>query len=68
MIHVRTWNGDSTTKEAPTVQVTMTGLQDLKKLQALLNRALNTVPEFGEDWFEFSDKLTEYLEKVSPPT
>ena len=50
----------------PTLEITLTGLQDLKKFQILLNRALKVAPEFGEDWFQLCDKLTEYLEKVSP--
>ena len=54
--------------EDPKIQVTLTGLQDLRKFQAFLNRALNVAPEFGEDWFKLCDKLTEYLERVSPPT
>ena len=55
-------------EEEPKIVITFSGLQDLKKLQALFNRALNAAPDFGEDWFQLCDKLTEYLEKVSPPT
>lgn len=61
MIHVRTWTGDEITKEEPTIQFTLTGRADLLKLQALLDRALNCAPEFGEDWFALSDRLDQFL-------
>lgn len=61
MIHVRTWTGDEIAPEDPTIQFTLTGRADLLKLQALLARALNCAPEFGEDWFALSDKLDQFL-------
>lgn len=61
MIHARTWTGDDITNEDPTIQFTITGRNDLQKLQALLNRSLNCAPEFGEDWFALSDKLEKFL-------
>ncbi len=61
MIHVRAWTGDEITKEDPTLQFTITGRTDLLKLQALLDRALNTAPEFGQDWFDLSAKLDQFL-------
>jgi len=63
MIHVRTWVGDEIVPEDPTVQFTITSRTDLLKLQALLHRALNCAPEFGQSWFELSDKLDEFLIK-----
>lgn len=61
MIHVRTWIGDDITNEDPTIQITLGGRTDLLKLQALLQRALNCAPEFGQSWFELSDHLDEFL-------
>jgi hypothetical protein len=63
MIHVRTWIGDDIAPEDPTIQITLTGRADLLKLQALLSRALNCAPEFGQDWFELSDRLEKFLEQ-----
>lgn len=68
-IHARTWgpyadldeNGDPIFTEDPTLQLTLTGRADLLKLQALLDRALNCAPEFGEDWFALSDRLDQFL-------
>ena len=65
MIHVLIKQYDPIYPE-PSLKITISSLQDLKKLQILLNRALNVVPEFGEDWFNLCDKLTEYIKKVSP--
>lgn len=61
MIHVRAWSGDENAPEDPTIQITISGSQDLQKLQALLNRSLNCAPEFGTDWFQFSDKLEQFM-------
>ena len=63
MIHARAWTGDDITNEEPTLQFTITGRADLLKLQALLDRALNCAPDFGDDWFALSDKLGQFLEE-----
>ena len=61
MIHVRTWVGDDVVPEDPTLHFYISGRADLLKLQALLDRALNCAPEFGEDWFALSDRLDQFL-------
>lgn len=66
MIHCRAWKGDEITEEDPTLQITITGMGDLKKLKELLNRSLNCAPEFGKDWFELSDRLEKFLADQSP--
>lgn len=66
-IHVRAWSGDEITQEEETLQITISGKQDLQKLQALLNRSLNCAPEFGADWFAMSAKLEEFMIKNNIP-
>ena len=76
MIHARTWgpyadldeNGDPVFTEDATIQFTITGKQDLQKLQALLNRSLNCAPEFGADWFTLADKLEKFMIANNIPT
>ena len=48
-------------EEYPALVITISGNQDLQKLQALLNRSLNCAPEFGVDWFALSDRLDQFL-------
>lgn len=61
-IHTRTYGSitEPNSPEEPTLQLIFTG-KDLLKFQALLNRALNTAPEFGKDWFTLSSRLDNFL-------
>lgn len=64
MIHVRAWKGslpNELVKEDPTLQITISGVDELTKLYGLLQRSLNCAPEFGKDWFALSDKLEQFL-------
>lgn len=65
MITVRTFTQeDHATPESPdepVIRMTISGRADLQKLQALLNRSLNCAPEFGQEWFELSDRLNDFL-------
>lgn len=75
MIHVLASSGISPELAAQTdippepayLRFTVSGREDLQKLNAILNRALNTAPEFGEDWFVFSAKLEEFMAKNNIP-
>jgi len=59
MIYVRTFS--AVEAPDPLLQITISGTQDLQKLQALLNRSLNCAPEFGPDWFALSDRLEQFM-------
>jgi len=52
---------DPNAPEDHSLRIWVTGRADLLKLQALLDRALNCAPEFGEDWFALSDRLDQFL-------
>lgn len=70
-IHVVQMSGtDEFAQEDPAIRIWITGRVDLLKLQALLGRALNCAPEFGEDWFALSDKLDKFLaaQNIHRPT
>jgi hypothetical protein len=53
---------DPNAPEDSSVRIWVTGRTDLLRLQALLNRSLNTAPELGADWFKLSDDLAIFLE------
>lgn len=64
MIHVRAWKGsedEGAVREDDTLQITLTGLTDIRQLQVVLNRCLNCAPEFGSDWFELSDRVHKFI-------
>ncbi len=71
MIHVRAMasyadrdqHGDVIMSESATLQFSLVGLETIKKLDQLLDRSLNCAPEFGEDWFQLSDKVKEFIKK-----
>ena len=46
--------------EEARLNIDFTGV-DLLKFQALLNRALNTAPEFGKDWFALSAGADKFI-------
>jgi hypothetical protein len=54
---------DPNAPEDSSVRIWVTGRTDLLRLQALLNRSLNTAPELGADWFKLSDDLAIFLEQ-----
>jgi hypothetical protein len=54
---------DPNAPEDSSVRIYVTGRTDLLRLQALLNRSLNTAPELGADWFKLSDDLAIFLEQ-----
>lgn len=64
MIHLTTLPAnDPIAPEDSSVRIWVTGRTDLLRLQALLNRSLNTAPELGADWFKLSDDLALFLEQ-----
>lgn len=69
MIRITTLSGtDLHTPEDPAIRMWVTGRSDILKLQALVNRALNTAPEFGEDWFALAAGLDKFIteQKLEP--
>ena len=69
MIHVLSSSGISSglaaqadiPPEPAYLRFTVSGREDLLKLYALLDRALNCAPEFGADWFALSDHLAQFI-------
>lgn len=62
MIRITTLSGtDLHAPEDPAVRLWVTGRADILKLQALIHRALNTAPEFGEDWFKLAEDLEKFI-------
>ena len=62
MIRITTLSGtDLHSPEEPAIRMWVTGRSDILKLQALVNRALNTAPEFGEDWFKLAEGLDKFV-------
>lgn len=61
-IHITSLSGtDEHAQEDPAVRIWVTGRTDILKLQALVNRALNTAPEFGAEWFALAEKLDKFV-------
>ena len=64
MIRITTLSGtDLHSPEDPAIRIWVTGRADILKLQALVHRALNTAPEFGEDWFKLADGLEKFIDE-----
>lgn len=62
MIRITTLSGtDLNSPEDPAIRIWVTGRADILKLQALIHRALNTAPEFGEDWFALAAGLEKFI-------
>ena len=62
MIRITTLSGAAPDwAEEPAIRMWITGRSDILKLQALVNRALNTAPEFGEDWFALAAGLDKFV-------
>lgn len=64
MIHARVSQSDNTFE--PVLHLSFVGVPELKRLQSLLQRSLNCAPEFGEDYFELSDRLDTLIASQSP--
>lgn len=60
MIHVRAQVPISQ-GSGPVLQVSFVGRENILKLQAALARCLNTAPDFGQDWFDLSDRLDQFV-------
>lgn len=65
MIHARPqasyYNSDAEVQEESILHISLVSLPTLKKFQELLNRSLNCAPEFGDEWFQLSDRLATFI-------
>jgi len=65
LTHHAAYNGN---EPVPAISIAFSG-PELLKFRELLNRALNTAPEFGADWFQLTDKLDQFIasNKITKP-
>lgn len=66
MIHIRASVSHNAMTDEPVLHLSFVGRPTLLKLQELLNRSLNCASEFGQEWFELSDKLAGLIHESRP--